>query len=177
MCKLYTLNEKKNESLNLFSIKVHVSCVYSGNFYWQLVLCATRSCGHKYKYSRGGQLLLYSTELYITLIILSRIIKMFLCLSQVLEFIESTPNSRNCVEEEKIINAGHLIFSGLNNQSVNQHNILSYCLQSPAFRDKPHEIKTIIDKNFKIVSSKYSCTAGFSERCKQVTAVLLFCTR
>ena len=102
---------------------------------------------------------------------------MFLSLSEVLEFIESTTNSRNFVEREKIINAGHLIFSGLNNQSVNQHNILSYCLQSSAFRDKPHKIKTIIDKNGKIVSSKCSCTAGLSERCKHVTAVLLFCTR
>ena len=120
----------------------------------------------------GGQLLFYSTELHITLIVLSRIIKVFLSLSQVLEFIESTPNSRNFVKGEKIINAGHLIFFGLNNQSANQHNILS-----SAFRDKPHEIKTIIDQNGKIVSSKCSCTAGLSERCKHVTAVLLFCTR
>ena len=99
---------------------------------------------------------------------------MFSSLSQVLDFIESTSNSRNFVDREKIINAGHFIFSGLNNQSANQQNILSYCLQSSDVRDQPHEIKTIIYQNGKIVSSKCSCTAGLSERCKHVTAVLLF---
>ena len=34
-------------------------------------------------------------------------------------FIESIPNSRNFLEGEKIINAGQLIFSVLNNQSAN----------------------------------------------------------
>ena len=90
---------------------------------------------------------------------------MFLSLNTVLEFIESIPSSRNFVEGEKIINSGHLIYSGLKSQNADRYDILSYCLQSSAFRDKPHEIKTIINKNGKIVSSKCSCTAGLSERC------------
>ncbi|KAH0534595.1 hypothetical protein KQX54_005665 [Cotesia glomerata] len=102
---------------------------------------------------------------------------MFLSLNQVLDLIKATPKSRNFVEGEKIINAGHLIYNRLENQNNDQYDILSYCIQSSAFRDKPHEIKTVIQKNSQIVSSKCSCTAGLSERCKHITAVLLYCTR
>ncbi|KAK0078979.1 hypothetical protein PV325_001887 [Microctonus aethiopoides] len=102
---------------------------------------------------------------------------MFLSINQVLEFLESTPSSRNFVEGEKIINSGHLIYCGLKNPDADQYDILSYCLQSSAFRNKPHEIETIINKNDEIVSLKYNCTAGLSERCKHVAAVLLFCIR
>lgn len=88
---------------------------------------------------------------------------MFLSLNQVLDFIETTPKSRNFVEGEKIINAGHLIYNGLENQNNYQYDILSYSIQSSAFRDKPHEIKTVIQKNSQIVSSKCSCTAELSD--------------
>lgn len=41
----------------------------------------------------------------------------------------------------------------------------------------PHEINCVINKNEKITSSKCSCTAGLSGRCKHTAGVLVFCNR
>ncbi|XP_046603613.1 uncharacterized protein LOC124297059 isoform X2 [Neodiprion virginianus] len=94
-----------------------------------------------------------------------------------LDYLESTTRSRNFIEGEQVVNANHLIYTGILSENEEQYELLSYCIQSSNTRGDPHEITTVISKTDKVISSVCSCTAGNSGTCKHSAGVLVFCTR
>ena len=55
---------------------------------------------------------------------------------------KSTPSSRNFIEGESVLNAGHVMFCGrLNEQQDVCKLFIAFCMQSSNLRNHPHEIK------------------------------------
>lgn len=105
---------------------------------------------------------------------------MRLSLSEICAFTQSTPTSRNFVEGEKVLNAGHIIFCGRGNDTADGNSIhfLAFCLQTSNMTSRPHEINgLLISSSAKILQVKCSCKAGLSEKCKHSVAVLLHLSR
>lgn len=96
---------------------------------------------------------------------------MFLLVNEILDYLGSTPKSRNFIEGEQVVNSNHLLYRGILSESNDQYDLLSYCLQSSKNREDPHEINTVIAKTGKVISSNCSCTAGQSQQCKHCAAV------
>ena len=99
-------------------------------------------------------------------------------INSLLNFTNSTSNSRNFIEGEKLINAGHIICCGIAAESDTQYELTAFCLQtSNLMKGSPHEISISIEKNNTVKLAKCSCKAGLSGKCKHIVASLVFCTR
>ncbi|XP_051156911.1 uncharacterized protein LOC127278964 [Leptopilina boulardi] len=100
---------------------------------------------------------------------------MILNISDVCAFANATASTRNFLEGEKLLHAGHLLFCGKEAEEDNLINLIAFCIQSSKIKDAPHEIKRSL-LNGKINLIKCSCTAGQSQKCKHVVATLLLLT-
>lgn len=98
---------------------------------------------------------------------------MKLSFSEIFKFAECTPTSRNFVEGEKVLQAGHIIFSGQLDSVETSIKIISFCLQSSNLKSAPHEIKGEISFLGNVLKMTCSCKAGLGEKCKHIVAVLL----
>ncbi|KAL4104380.1 hypothetical protein QTP88_019681 [Uroleucon formosanum] len=91
-------------------------------------------------------------------------------LADIYTFYSATPNTRNMVEGENILNSGHLINCGY----------ISMCLQTSAIRDKPHNITGSLQLNengLKVTKILCTCKAGNSQKCKHIVSTLLYLNR
>lgn len=73
---------------------------------------------------------------------------------EILDWVGSNPAQIKFISPEKILQAGHLIKCGKNNENINS-DIVSFsalCLQSSHVKERPHEIKGSVTKNGKIIS-------------------------
>jgi len=71
-------------------------------------------------------------------------------LADIYTFCSATPNTRNMVEGENILNSGHLINYGYTSKDLKEIYILGMCLQTSAIRDnpdKPHNITLSLQLN------------------------------
>ncbi|EFA12075.1 hypothetical protein TcasGA2_TC006882 [Tribolium castaneum] len=104
-----------------------------------------------------------------------------LSVSEVCNYLQSTPASRNFVEGEAVLNAGHIILCGKTDAEDDWINIFALSLQTSALKNNPHEIKGQIEmlpNNIcKIKQMTCTCKAGLGGQCKHISAVLLHCTR
>lgn len=106
--------------------------------------------------------------------------EIFVTLSSVFSYLQSTADSRCIVEGEALLNAKHIILIGTTKETDSHVEILALCLQTSAIKSSPHEIKgKLCIETGKINISKFtcSCKAGLSGTCKHVAAVLLKCSR
>lgn len=94
-------------------------------------------------------------------------------------WVGSNPAQKNIRNAEKILQAGHLIKCGKNNDNPNSDVVTftALCLQTSHVKDKPHEIQGSVSKSGKILSVECSCKAGKGTQCKHVVAALLYCYR
>ncbi|KAJ8975630.1 hypothetical protein NQ317_002804 [Molorchus minor] len=106
---------------------------------------------------------------------------MFLSIGNVLKYLNATPDSRNFVEGERLLNASHLILCGIEEKCEANLNIFALCLQTSALSSPPHEISGIIknsvENGMSVTSMSCTCKAGLGGTCKHIAAVLLYCTR
>ncbi|XP_015114459.1 uncharacterized protein LOC107039392 [Diachasma alloeum] len=106
------------------------------------------------------------------------IMKVFM--QELCRFAEAQPSSRNFIESEKLLEAGHVIQWGQtsnDNTSTNIHEALAFCLQTSTLKGNPHEMSGKIDGNGRVIEMTCTCKAGLSGRCKHAVAVLLYCNR
>ncbi|KAK9720499.1 YqaJ-like viral recombinase domain [Popillia japonica] len=131
--------------------------------------------------------------------------KMKLSILEYMRYLEGSQHSKCVVEGENVVNAGHLILAGKNQEACGpdvisvyglclqtsaldsnpheiQENVISVyglCLQTSALDSNPHEItgKLAITTSVKFVKMHCSCKAGNSGRCKHVSAFLIKCIR
>ncbi|XP_051173414.1 uncharacterized protein LOC127289492 [Leptopilina boulardi] len=68
---------------------------------------------------------------------------MILNISDVCAFANATPSTRNFLEGEKLLHAGHLLFCGKEAKEDNLINLIAFCIQSSKIKDAPHEIKQL----------------------------------
>ena len=92
------------------------------------------------------------------------------------KFAKCTITSRNFIEGERLLNAGHIMNCGRIEGSA-AYNILAFCVQTSGVKEKPHILKGEVDDEGKILSMTCSCVAVLSETCKHSVAVLLYLTR
>ena len=103
---------------------------------------------------------------------------MRLSISDICEFAEVSPSTRNFVEAESALNAGHLSFCGRSSEEAVNFDIIAFCIQTSNPQDAPHEIRGTIDQDGKILHMKCSCKAELcGNQCKHVISVLLHCSR
>ncbi|XP_044745100.1 uncharacterized protein LOC123306964 [Coccinella septempunctata] len=87
----------------------------------------------------------------------------FLSLKEYFRYLGSIPTSRNLVEGEAVLNAGHIMMCGNLGKSSRVIEIFGLCSQTSALSSDPHEIegKIIIDDGSAIISAfTCSCKAG-----------------
>ena len=97
-------------------------------------------------------------------------------IGKVCKFAKCGVSSRNFVEGERLLNAGHVLNCGKIDESA-EHNLLAFCVQTSGVKERPHTIKGEICAGEKILSMTCSCKAGLSEMCKHIVGVLLYITR
>ncbi|KAJ8981356.1 hypothetical protein NQ317_004599 [Molorchus minor] len=89
---------------------------------------------------------------------------MFLSIGNVLKYLNATPDSRNFVEGERLLNASHLILCGIEEKCEANLNIFALCLQTSALSLPPHEISGIIknsvENGMSVTSMSCTCKAG-----------------
>lgn len=106
---------------------------------------------------------------------------MKLSILEYMRYLEGSQHSKCVVEGENVVNAGHLILAGKNQEACGPDVISVYglCLQTSALDSNPHEItgKLAITTSVKFVKMHCSCKAGNSGRCKHVSAFLIKCIR
>ena len=100
-------------------------------------------------------------------------------LNELCQLTKSIPSSRNFIEGESVLNAGHVMFCGrLSEQQDNVCKLfIAFCMQSSNLRNHPHEIKGSISSNGKIIDVKCSCKAELSKKFKHAVVVFLFLSR
>lgn len=85
--------------------------------------------------------------------------------------------SQRCfIGGERVLPAGHIIKCGKYDQirDSSDTHIKAFFLQTSHLKEKPHEIKIVINSNRKILNYKCSGKAGLEEKCKHYIAVLLY---
>ena len=97
-------------------------------------------------------------------------------IGEVCKFAKCGVSSRNFVEGERLLNAGHVLNCGKIDGSA-EHNLLAFCVQMSGVKERPHTIKGEISAGGKILSMTCSCKAGLSEMWKHIVGVLLYVTR
>ena len=97
-------------------------------------------------------------------------------IGEVWKFAKCGVSSRNFVEGETLLNAGHVLNCGKIDRSA-EHNLLAFCVQTSGVKERPHSIKGEIGAGRKILSMTCSCKAGLSEMWKHIVGVLLYVTR
>lgn len=78
------------------------------------------------------------------------------------------------------MDAEHLILVGTSGTVSSEVEVVALCLQTSGVTADPHEIVVRITDAFRdpsIVEAKCSCTAGLSQKCKHISAVLIHCYR
>ncbi|KAJ8980527.1 hypothetical protein NQ317_008324 [Molorchus minor] len=89
---------------------------------------------------------------------------MFLSIGNVLKYLNATPDSRNFVEGERLLNASHLILCGIEEKCEANLNIFASCLHTSAISSPPHEISGIIknsvENGMSVTSMSCTCKAG-----------------
>lgn len=106
--------------------------------------------------------------------------ELFLNLGTVFSYLKCNADSRCIVEGEALLNAKHVILTGITMETDTTKDILALCLQTSALKNLPHEIKgklLITDNKVDILKFTCTCKAGLSQTCKHISAVLLKCTR
>ncbi|CAI6377479.1 unnamed protein product [Macrosiphum euphorbiae] len=101
-------------------------------------------------------------------------------LADIYTFCSATPNTRNMVEGENILNSGHIINCGYISKDLKEINTLGMCLQTSAIRDKPHNITGSLQLNengLKVTKILCTCKAGNSQKCKHIVSTLLYLNR
>ncbi|XP_067143340.1 uncharacterized protein [Centruroides vittatus] len=106
----------------------------------------------------------------------------FILLSEILKYAACSSSSRNFIEGEQLLLAGHVILCGIieKNEQDRSVHFCALCLQTSALTSVPHRITgflKFIDLSYKIDSITCSCKAGQSGKCKHCLAVLLFLNR
>lgn len=104
---------------------------------------------------------------------------MSLNIKEICDWAGTNPSQRNFTQGEKILSAGHLIkcAKSVFEESGEHIEITAFCMQTSNLRDKPHEIEGKISCTGKILHMVCSCKAGQGEKCKHITATLLYCSR
>ncbi|KAJ8986036.1 hypothetical protein NQ317_013921 [Molorchus minor] len=99
---------------------------------------------------------------------------MFLSIGNVLKYLNATPDSRNFVEGERLLNASHLILCGIEEKCEANLNIFASCLHTSAISSPPHEISGIIknsvENGMSVTSMSCTCKAGLGGTCKHIAA-------
>lgn len=101
---------------------------------------------------------------------------MLLSIAKICRFGNCTSNSRNFVEGERLLNAGHVTCHKLSEGSADV-NVIGFCLQTAGIKNSPHTIKGGITSNGSILNMQCSCKAGLSVKCKHILSLLLLCNR
>ncbi|KAJ8976154.1 hypothetical protein NQ317_018093 [Molorchus minor] len=105
---------------------------------------------------------------------------MRLLLEDYFSYLNASFSSRNVKEGEEVLNANHIILCGKTKSTDNEIYIQALCLQTSALNSQPHSITGILINNGEKITIRRmvcTCKAGAGERCKHISAVLLYCTR
>ncbi|XP_064479388.1 uncharacterized protein LOC135392609 [Ornithodoros turicata] len=105
-------------------------------------------------------------------------------LSAVLRFLNCGVESRCFVEAERLLAARHLLLVGVKGRDGNDVNVIALCLRTAGIHENPHSVEVCLsfedsagEESLRVLRSSCSCTAGLSEKCKHVSALLLHCYR
>ena len=105
------------------------------------------------------------------------------------EFANAIPSSINLIEDQKVVNSGMIIMSGVTCKSDESIELFVLCFQASALTSEPHTITGTLkvndsnnndsdEKNVVTIDRmSCSCKTGTSQSCKHIVGVLLHCSR
>ena len=91
----------------------------------------------------------------------------------------TNPSQKNFLDGEQLVSkkyllkCGKMAFEG----SCSEVNIRAFCLQTSKLRGNPHEIVGKITRQGEILSMTCTCPSRAGEKCKHITATLLYLSR